>query len=67
MLPREIESYSYLFLKEEGFKLFFLHALWLVESHAEEKKKSGLNLSGRYFSIHINIIMMKNKKKNEKL
>lgn len=39
MLPREIESYSYLFLKEEGFKLFFLHALWLVESHAEEMKK----------------------------
>jgi hypothetical protein len=50
-----------------------LHALWLVESHAEGKKKdfyfsllSGLNLSGRYFSIHINIIMMKKKIQQKK-
>jgi len=48
MLPREIESYSYFFLKEEGLKLF-LHALWLVESHAAEKRKEKKDFFSLYF------------------
>lgn len=36
MLPREIQSYSYFFLKEEGFKLFCMHCGWL---RAMQKKK----------------------------